>query len=157
MGQMQLLTNFDRVNSRYWSIRSINHFCQLQNPIGKLCQKKKSYLDKNELWNPSQNYCKSGTLNKMELQRLSRPQTNTKRTVIIVSQIKEIVRAQSQKALRCKYFKANIYNNGEHTFLQGPQQTSTSKLWDYETRILVFDVRPGFVETTVIPSTQSQC
>ena len=156
---MQLLTNFDRVNSRYWSNRRsvYQSFLSTSKPHWPNYVRKKSYLDKNELWNPSQNYCRSGPLNKMELQRLSRPQTNTTRTVIIVSQIKEIVRAQSQKALRCKYFKANIYNNGEHTFLKGPQQTSTFKLWDYETRILVFDVRPGFVETTVIPSTQSQC
>lgn len=42
----------------------------------------------------------------MELQRLSRPQTNTKRTVIIVSQIKEIVHAQSQKAFKMQVFQS---------------------------------------------------
>ena len=32
------------------------------------------------------------------------------------------------KGIKMQVFQRNIYNNGEHTFLQGPQQTSTSKL-----------------------------
>ena len=63
-----------------------------------------------------------------------------------------ISRKKCQKASRCKYFKASIYNSDEHTSRVFNRRPPLS--FEITKHELVFDVRPGFVEITVIPSTQ---
>ena len=92
----------------------------------------------------------------MELQRLllSRPQT--KRTAIIVSQIKKklfVPKAKRhQDASISKQTFTIVMNTPSRVFNRSPPLS-----FEITKHELIFDVRPGFVETTVIPSTQSQC